>query len=110
MTRLELIKAIGDVLAGVDVSRGSVAPNAPGRADLDLLREKLDKRQLQLVLWRWNENTKAFQDAALKLEEANTELKRTIADLKKTATTVENLRRVVAAIDDIGVAIGRPFI
>jgi hypothetical protein len=49
MTRLELIRSIGDVLTKLDVLRGSISFDEPSREDLDSLRRKLDKKQLQLA-------------------------------------------------------------
>jgi len=48
MTRIELIKLIGDVLTRIDVLRGSLAPAEPSRTELDGIRKDLDRKQLQL--------------------------------------------------------------
>lgn len=101
MTRMELIVLIGDVLTRLDVLRGSLSPGAPGRQDLDELRNQLDARQLQLAQTQFNENTASFQAATEKLKVVNTDLKATLNDLDKLVTTIGNLRRFVTAVDGI---------
>ena len=109
MTRLELIKLIGDVLTKLDVLRGSLLPDAPDRLDLDRLRRQLDRKQLQLVQNQFDENTQKFQNAIERLEAVNKELKKTINDVEKVAATIANLKRFVKAVDEIIGAVA-PFV
>jgi hypothetical protein len=101
MTRLELIKLIGDVLTELDVLRGSLLPDEPNRKKLDKLRKQLDKRQLQLSQNQFDDNTKGFQQATRALEVINKELTKTISNEENIATTIENLKRFVKAVDGI---------
>lgn len=106
MTRLELIRLIGDVLTRVDVSRGSLSSDEPNRDELDDLRRKLDRMQLKLARNEFDDNTEAFQQAAEELEIINRSLRRTINDIERLVTTIQNLRRFVAAVNNIvGVAL-----
>ena len=49
MTKIDLIKLIGDLLVRIDVVCGSLLPNNPQRNGLDQLRAMLDERQLALA-------------------------------------------------------------
>ena len=101
MTRIELIKLIGDVLTRIDVLRGSLSPSEPSRKELDAIRKDLDKKQLQLSKNQFDENTQAFIKATGQLEGINNDLKQTIKSINKVAETLANLKRFVSAIDGI---------
>ena len=101
MTRLELIKLIGDVLTKLDVLRGSLMPDDPARRELNRLRKQLDGSQLKLVQTQFNENTKAFLQATAELEAINKDLKKTLTSVEKLVTTITNLKRFVAAVNGI---------
>jgi hypothetical protein len=107
MTRQELIKLIGDVITRLDILRGGLLPEDARRHALDLLRNDLDGRQLQLVKNAFDDNTAAFQSATEELKSINSDLKQTLNDITALATTLNNLQRFVAAVDNIvGVALG----
>jgi hypothetical protein len=107
MTRQELIKLIGDVITRLDILRGGLLPEDPRRHVLDLLRNDLDGRQLQLVKNAFDENTPVFQSATEQLKSINSDLKQTLNDINALATTLNNLQRFVSAVDNIvGVALG----
>jgi hypothetical protein len=101
MTRLELIKLIGDVLTKLDVLRGSLLPNESNRGELDRLRKKLDKKQLQFSRNEFIDSAQPFQQATAELEKIHKELRKTINRTEEIATTLKNLKRFVKAIDDI---------
>jgi DNA repair exonuclease SbcCD ATPase subunit len=101
MTRLELIKLIGDVLTKLDVLRGSLLPNESNRGELDRLRKKLDKKQLQFSRNEFIDSARPFQQATAELEKIHKELRKTINRTEEIATTLKNLKRFVKAIDDI---------
>jgi methyl-accepting chemotaxis protein len=101
MTRLEVIKLIGDVLTRIDVLRGSLSPDDPDRKELDSIRKDLDRKQLQLSKNQFDDNTQAFIKATGQLEAINDDLKQTIKSINKVAETLANLKRFVAAVDGI---------
>jgi len=101
MTRLELIKLIGDVLTRIDVLRGSLSPGEPNRIALDGIRKDLDASQLQLSKNQFDDNTQAFIKATAELDAINADLQETIKSINKVAETLTNLKRLVAAVDGI---------
>jgi len=101
MTRIELIKLIGDVLTKLDVLRGSLLPTDINRTELDSLRTRLDASQLKLSKNKFDDNTNDFIKATEDLAAINKELKITINKIEKVVTTLNILKRFVAVIDDI---------
>ena len=101
MSRLELIKLIGDVITELDILRGSLNPNDIRRHDLDEIRKRLDSRQLQLAKNQFNDNTMVFREVTSSLTGINAEIKGTINDLNAFVDTIDNLRRFVSAIDEV---------
>ena len=101
MTRLELIRLIGDELTKVDVLRGSLSPDDANREELNRLRRKLDGMQLKISQNEFDDNTHAFQQAAEELSVINRSLRRTINDIEKLMTTIQNLRRFVDAVNNL---------
>lgn len=108
MTRLELIKLIGDLLTKIDVLRGSLIPDSPNRSALDHIRKSLDKKQLVLSQNQFDDNTQEYIDAAKKLEDINREVKKTISKIEKLVETIENLKRLVGAVENI-IKVAIPF-
>jgi hypothetical protein len=101
MSRLELIKVIGDVITELDILRGSLNPNDIRRHDLDEIRKRLDSRQLQLAKNQFNDNTAVFKEVTSSLAGINAEIKGTLNDLTAFVDTIDNLRRFVSAIDEV---------
>ena len=101
MTRLELIRLIGDVLTKVDVLRGSLPADNADRDELDRLRRKLDRFQLKLAQEEFEANTPVFQQAVDDLAAINRSLRRTINEIDQFVTTMQNLRRFVDAVNRI---------
>jgi Glu-tRNA(Gln) amidotransferase subunit E-like FAD-binding protein len=101
MSRLELIKLIGDVITELDILRGSLNPNDIRRHDLDEIRKRLDSRQLQLAKNQFNDNTMVFQEVTSSLIGINAEIKGTLNDLNAFVDTIDNLRRFISAIDEV---------
>jgi hypothetical protein len=63
MTRIELIRGIGDTLTRLDVLRGGLLPRDPQRVALDDLRLLLDDRQRRLSQQLFDETTEAYRRA-----------------------------------------------
>ena len=101
MTRLELIKLIGDILTKLDVLRGSLLPGEPDRVQIDDLRKHLDHLQLQLVKSQFDDNTQDFLQAGKNISAINKDLKQTIDNVEQRVTTIANLKRFVAAVDSL---------
>ena len=98
MTRLELIRAIGDVLTEIDVLRGSIPPDAPNQRSLDVLRTNLDAQQLALMKQQFDDTTPAYLAASADLQAINDDVRSTINDITKLVDTIANLKRLIAAV------------
>lgn len=101
MTRLELIKLLGDVLKRLDVLGGSLLPTDPSQSEISRLRKKLDRMHLQLVKDDFDESTADFQAAADELATVNNSLRKTINDIDKLVTTIETLKDFVNVVNKI---------
>ena len=101
MTKIELIKEIGDTIKEVDDQRGNLPAGTPDREALDNSREELNQRQLKLAGLAFKENTQAYIDASANIAQILTEMKATIRDLAKIAQTLESLTKLVGAIDEL---------
>lgn len=101
MTRIELVEFIGDVLTQLDVLIGSMDPDDDDRQPFITGRKSLDKMQLKLAQNIFDDNTQKYKKAAAELEEINEDLQKTIADLDKLVTTLENVNRFIGAVDKI---------
>ncbi len=101
MTRLELIRLMGDVLTEVDVMRSNFSREDANRKQLDTIREKLDIIQHKLVRSIISDNTEQFKTLTVSLKEINTNLNQTIEDVDKTAETLETLVNFVGVVEKI---------
>ena len=102
MTRLELIRLVGDVITQVDVCRADGRRGTPEREHLDELRDDLDAFQRRLVRALVDDGTPRFQDLAASLREINSELGRTIDDGTRMAATLETLVRFLEVVREVG--------
>ena len=110
MTRLELIKLIGDVLKRLDVLGGSLLPTDPSQSEISRLRKKLDRMQLQLVKDDFDDSTAAFQAATDKLAIVNESLRKTINDIDRLVTIIETLKDFVNVVNKIiGIVFPEPL-
>ena len=100
MTRTELIDLLEKVIEELDVLRGSIE-EGDALNQLDDLRDTLSDQQLQLAKAQFDENTAAFQEATDDLAAVNADLKITINQIKKIVETIENLKKFVAAVDQV---------
>lgn len=101
MTRLELIRLIGDVITEVDVARSNFERETTNRKSLDNIRDQLDTYQRKLVRSVINDNTTPFKELSTSLKEINTNLRQTIEDVDKTAQTLETLVKFVEVVQKI---------
>lgn len=97
MTRLEVIQMIGDLIAEIDIARGSLMPDDPDRHTLDDQRVLLDDRQRKLSQSLFNDNSQAFQAAAANLAQINEEISGTIKSIENIITTMANIQRFLDA-------------
>ncbi len=101
MTRLELIRLIGDVLTEVDVVRANFMRETATRKRLDNIRDALDTYQRKLVRSVIKDNTKPFKDLTMSLKEVNENLRQTIESVDKIAQTLEELVKFVGVVQKI---------
>lgn len=101
MTKLELIRLIGDVLTEIDTRIGDLLPSDPRQRELQDLRLLLDDRQRQLSGKVFDDNTQAFQAAVEQLQGINKDIKRTIADIKNLQDTISNVNRFLVSLTSL---------
>ena len=101
MTKIELIRVIGDLLTRIDEVRGSLMPNDPQRRGLDQLRAMLDERQVELAQAQFEEGTEDFQNAAAYLQEVNNAIQETIEDIEDLESTLSSVARFVGVVDNL---------
>lgn len=98
MTKIEVIRMIGDVLTEIDVTVGSLPPGDPNIVELQDRRRLLDARQLMLSRQVFHENTARFQEAAARLAAVNLEIKGTIRRIDDMIGVIQNVTRFVDAV------------
>jgi DNA anti-recombination protein RmuC len=101
MTRLELIRIIGDVITEVDVLRSNFKRQTKSRKSLDNIRDELDTSQRKLVRNVIKDNTKQFIELTKSLKEVNEGLRQTIEDVDQVAQTLETLVKFVSVVQKI---------
>lgn len=101
MTRIELIRLIGDVITEVDVLRANFKRETKNRKNLDDIRDDLDTAQRKLVRNVISDNTKNFKELTTSLQEVNGGLRQTIEDVDKIAQTLEILVKFVGVVQKI---------
>jgi DNA anti-recombination protein RmuC len=101
MTRLELIRIIGDVITEVDVLRSNFKRQTKSRKSLDNIRDELDTSQRKLVRNVFTDNTKQFIELTKSLKEVNEGLRQTIEDADQVAQTLETLVKFVSVVQKI---------
>lgn len=101
MTRLELIRSVGDVITEVDVLRADFKRETRTRKSLDNIRDELDTAQRKLVRNVINDNTKQFKEATTSLKEVNADLRESIDDVDRVAETLETLVKFVGVVQKI---------
>jgi len=101
MTRLELIRLIGDVLTEVDVVRANFMRETATRKRLDNIRDALDTYQRKLVRSVIKDNTKSFKELTMSLKKVNESLRQTIEAVDKIAQTLEDLVKFVGVVQKI---------
>ncbi len=109
MTRLDVIKMIGDVITDIDVARGSLLPDDPNRHQLDDLRILLDDRQRKLSKAAFDDTTQQFQDSAQKLQAVNDQIRGSIQQVNKIVTLLSNIKTFLDAVTSLMTTIG-PFV
>jgi hypothetical protein len=101
MTRLELIRLVGDVITDVDVLRSNFRRETKNRRSLDDIRDQLDTSQRKLVRSVINDNTKEFKELTASLKEVNGNLRQTIEDMNEIAQSLETLVKFVGVVQKI---------
>jgi uncharacterized protein Yka (UPF0111/DUF47 family) len=101
MTRLELIRLIGDVIVKVDELRSTFDRENPIRIKFDNIRDELDANQRKFVRSIISDNTEEFKNRTNSLKETNGKLRQTIDDVDKVAATLQTLVEFVGAIQKI---------
>ena len=68
LSRLDLIRIIGDMITAIDVARGSLPKGSPERKELDSWRLRLDAKQHALADAVFDEGTVAYQSASADID------------------------------------------
>ena len=106
MTKLELIRLVGDVLTEIDAAIGSLLPSDPHQQPLQDLRILLDDRQRQLSRQVFDDNTPAFQAATQQLQGINGEIRSTIQQVQKIEDTIDNIKRFLGSVTSLMTTVG----
>ena len=93
MTRLDVIRMIGDMLTEIDVRVGSLAPGDSGVVRLQDLRSLLDARQLTLARQAFDDNTARFEAAAERLRAVNRQVREQLERLDDTVAVIGNVAK-----------------
>jgi uncharacterized protein Yka (UPF0111/DUF47 family) len=101
MTRLDMIRLLGDVLTELDVLRASFDPGNADRKSLDDKRDELDKLQRDMTRAVLNENTQSFNSLSSELSKISGELRGTIDQVEEVAKTLETLVKLVEVVQKI---------
>ena len=99
MTRVELIRLIGDVLRQLDGLKTNQSPDDPSRSILVELRNTLAKQQLTLAIRDLDEGTPAFLKAIEDILASNAEMDGAIGSADKGVVPVDNVKHFVKAVD-----------
>src|ERR1700730_702689 len=99
MTKVDLIKLIGDVLRRLDSLRKSQSPDVSTRPVLDELRNTLAKQQLKLAINEFDEDAPAFRDATEKILAINTELHGAIERSGEAVVAIDDVKHFIRAVD-----------
>ena len=91
MTKLDLLRLIGDVLTKIDTAIGDLLPSDPNQRRLQDLRILLDDRQRQLAGQVFDENSQAFQDATQQLQGASAAITASVQSLQSTENTINTI-------------------
>jgi len=106
MTKLELIRLVGDVLTEIDTAIGSMLPSDPHQQELQDLRILLDDRQRQLSRQIFDENTATFQSAAEQLKAINDQIRTTIQQVQRIQDTINNIKRFLDSVTSLMTTVG----
>jgi hypothetical protein len=101
MTKLELIRLVGDLITELDVLRSSFSRGTDIRRCLDDRRDDLDAQQRQLVRSVLQDNTVRFREFAMEANTVAATLKLTINNSNRVAETLENLVALLDVIQKI---------
>jgi hypothetical protein len=101
MTKLELLRIIGDVLTEIDTAIGNLLPSDPNQRKLQDLRILLDDRQRQLSAQIFDENTSAFQNATQQLQNANQAITASLQDLQNIEGAIANVTRFLNSVTSL---------
>src|SRR5580765_254986 len=100
MTRVELVRIIGDVLRQLD----NLKPNRsadPGGAVPPEVRNALAKQQLKIAITDIDENTPAFFEASQDILALDARLHEALESADSRAALVDNLKRFVKTVDGL---------
>jgi hypothetical protein len=99
MTRLELIRLIGDVLRQLDNLKTNQSPGDLNGPILTELRNALAKQQLQLAISDLDEGTPAFLKTIEDILAFHAKLHGAIGSADKGVALVDNVKHFVKALD-----------
>ncbi len=106
MTKIDLLRLIGDVLTEIDAAIGDLLPSDPNQRRLQDLRILLDDRQRQLAGMTFDENTQAFQDATQQLEAANQQIVVSLQNLQNLENAIGNVTRFINSVTSLMTTVG----
>ena len=106
MTKLELLRLIGDVITEIDTAIGDLLPSDPNQRQLQDLRILLDDRQRQLSRQIFDENTVAFQNATQELKAVNDQIVSSLRNIQNMVDTINNVSRFLNSVTSLLTTVG----
>ena len=106
MTKLELLRLIGDVITEIDTAIGDLLPSDPNQRQLQDLRILLDDRQRQLSRQVFDENTVAFQNATQELKAVNDQIVSSLRNIQNMVDTINNVTRFLNSVTSLLTTVG----
>jgi len=101
MTRVDLIRLIGDVLRQLDVLKNSQSQHNPSFAVLTEVRNTLAKQQLKLAISDLDEKTPEFLKASEDIMTFNSRLQEPISSKDAGVALVNHLTSFAKAVDTL---------
>jgi hypothetical protein len=101
VTKLEMIRTLGDAIVAADELASRFAPGTPRREECDAQRDRLDRDHRRLSRRMLDERALSFRSRTERLEQLGCELRVAIADTSSDAKALQTLADLVAVVREL---------